>query len=674
MQDTSLVIELTYLKLSEIVVKASKQKLKSSPESINLPIKQLERIPTIGGEADIMKSLALTPGVSIGQEGTSNLYVRGGTPDQNLILLDGMPVYNATHLGGYFSVFNSDALNSVNLIKGGFPARYGGRLSSVLDIQMYNGNSKEFKGKAGIGLATSQLFLTGPIKKDESAFMISARSSYFGLLKSLAPKDPTSSNSYWMYDINAKGFQKMNKGTLFLSFYFGNDKGSSKYNLTSKGDISNNTSNKDNINWGNLTTSARYSIPLGKKLFGKFLLGYTNYHYTYNYSEVVTIFDTDTTKTSFSYQNNSLNQDIVLKSDFEYTHNNQHKIRFGAGITPHRFSISTIDSTLKVYQSLEYVAYLEDDLKIHPKLNTNIGLRATAYQLEEKFYSGLEPRLSITYKPISPLSMHAGMTIMKQYIHLLPNNGFGFPNDIWVPVTKNVKPQTAIQYSGGLNYQITNSSNVSLDGYYKKIDNQISFKKALKDPFSQIENWEELIEKEGVGMSYGAELLLQKQMGRWTGFAGYTLSWNKRQFQNLNNGKPYFFTYDRRHDFSISMAYQWTKKLLASANWVYNTGRAVTLPVGRTPLQAIYAGRNNHRLPDYHRMDIGLEYTRTTKQANRWIWNFSIYNLYNQINPNFIRVRTELITVNNQYVHKPRELVVTSLFSFFPAFAIKYEF
>ncbi len=658
-----LTFKLQPIVLSEVVVNAQKSMRNNNPAKIILPIKTLNHMPTIGGEKDIFKSLSLLPGVSTGQEGSSNLFIRGGTPDQNLVLLDGIPVYNTTHLGGYLSVFNSDAINNVQLIKGGFPARYGGRLSSIIDIQMNNGNRSNFSGNVGLGLLNSSATCSTPLTKHKSSIMVAGRTAYLTLLKGFFDKE----NDYFysMSDLNIKNHFQIGKGSIFFSFYKGSDKSNFARTIPNDTIIT-----SQNIHWGNNTASIRYITPLSNRLFAKVLVGIT----TYSFKRKDKNINKETKDILYSYSNSSKIRDHLLKLDFNYTLNKNHELNFGAGGSLKQFAIkSFLKETLsKDYTTPEYYIYAEDNFR-KGRFSSNIGIRWSHFYNAIHF-SGIEPRILTTFKLTNFINIHGGASIMTQYISLLPNpNGFGLPNDIWVPITKETNAQTGLQASIGADITFSNWV-LTIDAYKKKMTHQITFKKSLKNPFAQIGNWESLIEKDGKGDAYGADFFVKKQYRKFNFISGYTISRNYRQFNNINQGERYFFTYDKTHDFSINVTYAWKKKIMLTGNWVYSTGRAITLPVASTPLQQIYSKKNSFRLPSYHRLDLGIEYSRFTQEKNKWIWNFSIYNAYNRINPNLIRVTGNPIFKNGQYVYTERKLKITSLFPLIPGASIRYEF
>jgi hypothetical protein len=624
---------------------------------VSLSMDQVKSLPVIFGEVDILKTLQLLPGVQNAGEGNIGLYVRGGGPDQNLILLDDAIVYNTGHLFGFFSIFNSDAIKNTTLIKGGMPAQYGGRLSSVLDVAMKEGNVNKFQMDGGIGLISSRFSLQGPIKKNKASFIISARRTYIDVLTK--PFIPKSSNyygsGYYFYDLNTKvNYQFSEKDRLYLSGYFGRD----VFNFNNA-----QRSFKANIPWGNATATLRWNHVFNRKLFANTTLVYNDYKFAFNASQQ-----------DFAIQLSSGIHDLTAKTDFDYYLTPQHKIKFGGQFTYHTFSPNILsgrsdttvfvpNNTNKKYAN-EAAVYVQDDWTISDKLQANVGLRLsgfsqigpyTIYQTDSngnkldstvykrgqpvKTYGGLEPRFTLRYSLNDETSLKASVVHNLQYIHLVSNSGTTLPTDLWVPSTYRVKPQIGWQYSAGVfkNFE-ENTYETSVELYYKTMQNQIEYAAgytpSLQDPEQSFVF--------GKGWSYGAEFYVNKARGRLTGWIGYTLSWTWRQFPQLNNGEKYPAKYDRRHDLNVVGAYELNKHWKLSAVFVFATGNATTLPTQFYIIQGVltqeYSKINQYRLPDYHRLDLAATYTPTFK-PNKKIhgsWVFSIYNVYNHLNPYFI--------------------------------------
>jgi TonB dependent receptor/CarboxypepD_reg-like domain/TonB-dependent Receptor Plug Domain len=624
----------------------------------SLSQEQIKAVPAFLGEVDLLKTIQLLPGVRNAGEGSAGIYVRGGGPDQNLIMLDDAVVYNTGHLFGFFSIFNSDAIKNTSLIKGGMPAQYGGRLSSVLDISMKEGNNKKMQVEGGIGLIASRLSIQGPIKKDKASFIISARRTYIDALVKPAIKSTSQfyGSGYYFYDLNAKiNYRFSEKDRLYLSGYFGRD----------VFDFNNGRrSLKVNIPWGNATGTLRWNHVFNKRLFGNTTAVYNDYNFTFNAAQ-----------NSFAVKLASGIRDISLKQDFDLYPFTGHKVKFGALYTYHRFTPSVVsgqqDSVVfqpnnaQVKFSHEAAIYIQDDWEINDKLKINAGLRYSMFQQIGAFkiyktdangnrldstvykkgqpvktYGGLEPRLTIRYALDDETSVKASVTRNLQYIHLVSNAGTTLPTDIWVPSTYKVKPQIGWLYAAGLfkNFK-DNMYETSIEVYYKNMENQIEYQEGYTP--NTLEDTENFFTF-GRGWSYGTELFVNKTKGRLTGWVGYTLSWTWRRFAQLNFGDKYPAKYDRRHDLSVVAIYELSKKWKLSGTFVYGSGNAATLPqrfyiVGGV-LSQEYSRINEYRLPSYHRLDFAATLTPKKNERRKWKteWVFSIYNAYSRQNPYFI--------------------------------------
>jgi hypothetical protein len=665
-EDTELNVELEEVKaLKEVVVSANKQTANLAEVTrmsvIEIPVQQIKDIPALFGEKDVLKVIQLLPGVQKPSEGSSGIYVRGGGPDQNLIILDDATVYNAFHLFGFFSLFNGDALKSVELTKGGFPARYGGRLSSVIDMSMKEGNKQQFHGEAGIGLVASRLMLEGPIIKNKSSFLISARRTYIDVLTyPLQPSD--NKGGYFFYDLNAKANYEIDtKNKLYISGYFGRDKFYFKSRYTSD-------EQEGGITWGNATATVRWNHLYSNRLFANTSFVFSDYKFGI-YQE-----------SNFNGSKYELNyfsgiRDYSLKHDLYFRPSNNHTVRAGGQAIYHVFTPSALvikdDFTgenrdeKKRVGSVENAVYAEDDIKVGLKLRVNPGLRITHFSAEKRNYINLEPRLSTSYNIKSDLAIKASFAVMNQYVHLLSNTGVGLPTDLWVPSSDNLKPQHSWQIAAGIVKDfIEKDFSISVEGYYKESTKIISYKEGAS--FLEIEtsqetsdfSWEKNITS-GKGWSYGAEFLLQKKTGKISGWVGYTLSWTQMQFDELNFGKKFWARYDRRHDISVVGIYKIREQkddqtgVTLSGTWVYGTGNAITLPVAeyKSPVHdptggrlsnngfdgatvSKYTSRNDFRMAPYHRMDLSLQVSTKMKH---WVrtWEFSVYNVYNRYNPYF---------------------------------------
>lgn len=652
--------------LKQVVVKSSKTapiQENTQMSSISIPIATIKKLPAFMGEVDILKSLQLLPGIQAGSEGQNGLYVRGGGPDQNLILLDGVPVYNASHLFGFFSVFNADAVSNVEVYKGGFPARYGGRLSSVIDIRMKEGTkSGGIHGSAGMGLISSRLMLEGPFgkKNKNGSWMISGRRTYIDLLTAPIIKLASSGEAtggYYFWDLNAKANYKIGKRDhLYLSAYTGKDK------FYAKGFESGKEVFRANINWGNLTSMLRWNHEFSNKLFGNLTATYTQYQFQIG-SKISTNFGGQSS--SFSALYKSSIKDIGLKYDIDFIPSPKHYIKAGIAATYHTFTpgavsiknsdlpADNIDTTYNVSKVPEFDVYVEDDIELTKKLKANLGIHASAFYTKSNFYPSVQPRVSLRYLLHPEWSVKASFCTMTQFIHLLSNNGIGLPTDLWVPVTDKIKPQQSYQGAIGVAHTIKEQYEFSVEGYYKKMSNIIEY----KDGSSFIntnQSWEDKVEM-GTGWSYGAEAFIQKKTGRFTGMMGYTLSWTNRKFPTINSGVLFPYKYDRRHDFKVAAVYEISKRVEISGDWVYGTGNSISMPLYKyqsAPLsedQGFWGGqtmyhygtRNNYRMPSYHRLDIGINLTKKTKRGFERTWNISVYNAYSRKNPYFIYPTTD---------------------------------
>lgn len=654
--------------------------------SIQLNPQKAAQIPMLLGETDLIKAFQLMPGVQGGSEGTSGFYVRGGGPDQNLILLDGVPVYNVNHLFGFMSVFNTDALRDVTLIKGGFPARYGGRLSSVLDIRMKEGNNQEFKGSASMGILSSKLTLEGPIIKDKTAFMFSGRRSYFDLLsypiQMQNNKDLGPGESFWLgyflQDFNLKVNHIFNdRNRLYLSLYTGKDKFYMRDKYKYEGGyygpdgyqnddvVSYSNYDKAGLEWGNTTGALRWNSILSRNIFANFTATLSNYQFKIfeDYKEErKSSNEQQNGSSSYYYEYYSRIRDYGFKADFDYLPSPNHYLRFGLHNTLHSFSPGvtvardnmfgeqaqdTIFGNKDILAN-ELMLYVEDDFHIGDRLKVNAGLHYSNFHVQGTHYHSLEPRASLRWMLSDQLAAKLSYAKMQQYLHLLANSSMGLPTDLWVPATKRIKPQKSTQVALGLSYTPNNSLEFSLESYYKKMTRLIDY--AEGSSFFELDrgNWEDLVTV-GEGESYGFELLAQKHKGRLSGWVGYTLSWTNRTFAEINFGETYPYRFDARHDLSIVSTFKISERTDVGATWVYRTGMPFTLEdesfygtgsFFRTP-DGVHTGtgeigyfekRNNYRMSDYHRLDVGFNFHKQKKRVYR-TWSFGLYNAYARNNP-----------------------------------------
>lgn len=659
---------------------------------IDLSMNQIKNVPAFMGEVDPLKVIQLLPGVRNAGEGNAGFYVRGGGPDQNLILLDDAVVYNTGHLFGFFSIFNGDAIKNVSLIKGGMPAQYGGRLSSVLDVTMKDGNINKFQTEGGIGLIASRFSIQGPIKKDKASFILSARRTYIDALAKPFIKKSSDfyGSGYYFYDLNAKiNYRFSQKDRLFISGYFGRD----------VFDFANaKRSFKTNIPWGNRTATVRWNHVFNRRLFANTTLLYNDY------------------KFKFAAQQESLEiglssgiRDYSLKTDFDYYPLPNHKLKFGGLLTYHKFIpnvasgrqdsvVFTPNNETEKYAA-EAALYIQDDWEIGEQWKINYGVRWSSFtqigpykkftrdsngnKLDStvfksfapvKTYGGFEPRVTVRYAINDETSIKASVTRNLQYIHLVSNSGTTLPTDLWVPSTYIVQPQISWLYAAGLFKNFNdNTWETSLEVYYKDMQNQVEYQEgytpSLKDPE------EEFVF--GNGWSYGSEVLLNKVKGRFTGWIGYTLSWTWRKFPQLNDGEKYPAKFDRRHDLSVVGNYELNKKWKFGAVFVYGTGNAITLPerfyIINGVLTQEYSKLNQYRMKAYHRMDFSATYTPTPKKQRKLqsYWVFSIYNLYSRLNPYFIYFDQEGSPVTGDLKVEARQV---SLFPILPAVTWNFKF
>jgi hypothetical protein len=624
---------------------------------IDLSMNQIRNIPAFMGEIDLLKALQLLPGVQNAGEGNSGFYVRGGGPDQNLILLDDAVVYNPGHLFGFFSVFNSDAIKNVSLIKGGMPAQYGGRLSSVVDVTMKDGNINKLQMEGGIGVIASRFSIQGPLRKNKASFILSARRTYVDALAKPFIKKTSSfyGSGYFFYDLNAKvNYRFSEKDRLYASGYFGRDV--FDFNNVKR-------SFKTNIPWGNSTATLRWNHVFNRRLFANTTLLYNDYKFKFSAKQ-----------DNFEIGLSSGIRDGSIKTDFDYYPLPNHKLKFGGLFTYHKFTPNVVsgrqDSIIFKPNNesnkfaAETAVYLQDDWEIGEKWKINYGLRwssftqigpysrytrdangnktdSTKYKSFEpvKAYGGLEPRITLRYAINDETSLKAAVTRNLQYIHLVSNSGSTLPTDLWTPSTYIVKPQISWLYAAGLFKNFAdNKYETSLEVYYKDMRNQVEYNEgytpSLKDPEQDFVF--------GKGWSYGTELLVNKVKGRFTGWIGYTLSWTWRKFAQLNGGERYPVKYDRRHDLSIVTNYEASKKWKLGAVFVYGTGNAITLPerfyIINGVLTQEYSKLNQYRMKAYHRLDLSATYTPIPKKKRKvtGYWVFSIYNAYSRLNPYFI--------------------------------------
>lgn len=689
-KDTTIDVNLMTKEMKEVVITAEEQEKVSENtqmSQISIPVEQVKQIPALLGEKDVLKVLQLMPGVQKGQEGSSGFYVRGGGPDQNLIILDDATVYNAFHLFGFFSLFNGDALKSIELTKGGFPARYGGRLSSVLEMQMREGDKQKYHVETGIGLISSRLTVDGPILKGKSSFLLSGRRTYIDVL-TLPFQKADNKVGYYFYDFNAKlNYEINSKNTVYLSGYFGRDAFYNKYKDGGQTDFS-----KASLSWGNATGTLRWNHLWNDKLFSNTSLIFTDYKLGINVEEK---YNNETFELKYS----SGIRDYSLKYDFDYSPLPEHYIKFGLISTYHTFFPSAVvikssnsnenTNTSRKIEAWESGIYVEDDWMITNRLKANLGVRLSYFNVQKRNYVRPEPRVALRYMIDENMSVKASWTMMNQYLHLLSNTGVGLPTDLWVPATKRVAPQHSWQGALGIARDFPEKKfAVTLEGYYKRSFDIIGYKEGAS--FLDIDlgyddepvSWEDNVTS-GQSWSYGAEILVQKKVGRFTGWVGYTLSWTQLQFDSLNFGEKFYARYDRRHDISVVGIYKLSEHITLSATWVYGTGNAITLPQAEYTVEphnpsstnsnmgmfnyfiSDYGKKNDFRMAAYHRMDVGVQFHKKLKHSEQ-TFELSVYNLYNRHNPFYYYVGYD----NNGN----RVLKQVSLFPIIPSVSWNWKF
>jgi hypothetical protein len=659
--------------LQEVVISANRPNNDqiASPqmgvEKLNMA--QINQVPVVLGEKDVLKTITLMPGVKSGGEGNSGFYVRGGASDQNLIMLDEATVYNASHLFGFFSTFNSDAIKDVSLYKGGMPAEYGGRLSSVLDIKMNDGNNQDFTVQGGLGLIASRLKVEGPIVKDKGSFMISGRRTYIDFFLKASKDSTIKGSSLYFYDLNAKANYHFNEhNTVYLSGYFGKD-------VLGLKDLF-------GTNWGNSTGTVRFNHIFSNKLFSNTSMVFSNYNY------VIESF-----QSASSFKATSQITDFNFKEDLQYTVNNAHRLKFGINVLHH--SIAPGDITTDATSSFntrsverrygyENAAYISDEWKVSDKLNILYGVRLSAFSLmgpgtfktydaagnttsatiygsgsAVKSYLNLEPRLSAGYQLNEASSVKLSYNRNTQNIHLLTNSTTSSPTDLYVMSSNNIKPEIADQVSTGWyrNFK-DNVFEFSAEVYYKWLQNQIDYKDGAQLLVN--DNVESQLTY-GSGRAYGLELFLKKKYGRFNGWIGYTLSRAENKFAAINRGNYYAARQDRTHDLSVVGIYQLNKRWSFSGSFIYQTGSAVTYPTGKYTTGGIttfsYSERNGYRKPDNNRLDIGATLEGRQHKKYHSSWTFSVYNVYSHRDPYSITFRDSKTTPNTT------EAAATSIFA-----------
>ncbi len=661
----------------EIVADRTDGEVESTQMStIELPIAAVKKLPAFLGEVDVIKAIQLLPGVQSGTEGSTGLYVRGGGPDQNLILLDGATVYNASHVFGFMSIFNADALQSVRLIKGGFPARYGGRLSSVVDLGMSEGNMKEVEADGTIGLVFSSLTAQGPIVRDKASFVVSARRTYIDLLaRPFLNRRLHNGQSLVAYfsDANAKiSYNASRRDRLFLSAYAGRDVyGSTYVNFDTSQTPVFRERNKGTTDWGNATATLRWNRLLSSKLFVSTTLLFSRYEFDISTALEQTQQSSPPVTQSEEITFSSGIRDLGARIDFDYRPGPEHEIRFGGTITRHAFNpgvsslrlrlqeSGNIDTTLTPnafhFAGTEGFIYAEDEVTLSKRIKANLGLHASAMWVKGRTYASVQPRMSARYLLNPGWSVKASFGTMHQYLHLLTNTGINLPTDLWLAATDRIRPQRSWQVALGTALSLKSGEYAaSLEGYYKDMRGLIEYEPGASF-VSPNTDWQDKVVV-GRGYSAGVELFLRKKVGRTTGWIGYTLSWSRRRFADLNGGALFPYRYDRRHDLSVVVTRKLRRNLDFGATWVYGTGQAITLASSRyadgrlldagyfdgtlaLPELRQYGSRGGHRMAPYHRLDIALNWHfEKAFFVSKGESTFSVgaFNVYSRKNPFYL--------------------------------------
>jgi len=651
-QQLSFALPSTSSELNEVVVEGSgtlDQKLRTTQMSVeHLSIREAKLLPALFGEVDILKTLQLKPGVQNGGEGTSGLFVRGGSSDQNLVLVDDAVVYNPSHLFGLFSVFNPDAVQSVDLYKGGFPSQYGGRLSSVIDVKLREGDREKFHVSGGLGLISSRLTVEGPIAKGKGSFIVSGRRTYFDVFTRAINKanenteDYSPIPDYYFYDFNAKANYTLGrKDQLFLSGYYGRD--IFGFNSTNGFNF--------NFGWGNSLATLRWQHVYNPRLFVNTTASYTRYQYN-----ITNKLD------QFSFDLASTIRDLTLRTDFEWRPvGGKHVVKFGATITNHDFGVGRLQAGSQTglinfgsdvrYAGQEAGLYTSDNYQVSDKLQVDYGLRLSGFHSGSNTYAGLEPRAAVRYSLSPTIALKGSYALMYQYVHLVTNSGASLPTDIWYPSRLSVRPQRSQQAATGVSFLLGKGKYLlTNEVYYKWAQNQIDFRDGAQLFANNDLNAEFLF---GRGWAYGNEFYLEKKQGRTTGWIGYTLAWTKRQFlpqrgtTGVNNGRVFYPSYDRRHNLTVVLLHQLSPRFNLTGSFIYTSGAPTTLPNGRFAFQdvfgadnaavPIYPDRNSYRLAAYNRLDLGVVFKLRPRHGESDL-TLSIYNAYNRRNPYFVYV------------------------------------
>jgi len=693
--------------LEEAVVTAQKESGIASTKmsAIEVPLQVIKSAPALFGEADVIKTLQLLPGVQGGMEGFSGIYVRGGGPDENLLLLDGIPIYNAEHMLGIFSIFQPDAIKKMTLYKGSFPARYGGRISSIVDVRTNDGNLYETHGSFGVSMLADKFHLEGPLWKGRTSYSISARGMHTLLLTPIL-KAVKFDGNYFFYDLDAKVTHRFDdRNRLYFNVYNGMDdlyyRHKETQDYTLEAPIKSFDQGKLGIRWGNTVAALRWNHVLSGKLFSNTTLAYNRYRMVME-TEMLseeTVGGTLSDRNLYRFDYRSGMRDWVLKTDFEYNPAPSHRIHFGGSYTHHTFIPETltnvnqqimdtqiqVDTTWHLKSNSrqtghEIGLYAEDDIRLGRAWTLNPGLHVSLFNTQGRSYFSVEPRLSAKVDLAQDWSAKASYSRMSQYVHLLTSSQVSLPLDLWVPITKDIAPETADQYSLGFYYSGLRGWEFSLEGYWKKMNNVLEYKDGVSFLFNS-DGWENKVET-GRGRAMGLELFIEKTMGKTTGWLGYTLSRSDRVFPTVNAGRWFPYRYDRRHQVNLVVNHRFNEKFDFSATWNYASGGTTTLPErsvvmvnpsGELFLEEYVPSRNNYRLPASHTLNLGFNFHRKHRRGEG-IWNLSIYNVYNRMNPNFVVRDTDSYMSSfvdesgsdSQYIVKSK-LVKLTLLPIFPS-------
>ncbi|MCB0654032.1 MAG: TonB-dependent receptor [Saprospiraceae bacterium] len=670
----------------------------------------IKRLPALGGEKDILRTTHLLPGVQTGTDGVGGIYVRGGNAGQNLILIDGVPVYYIAHAVGLFSIFNTEAIRTAKLVKGGFPARYGGRISSVLDIRTKEGNMKEIKGWANLGLLTGSAGLEGPLVKNKSSFFLSGRLSYLdmylkpysaSLKKEIGEKGET---TYDFFDLNAKiNYAFSDEDKLYLSFYTGGDvfldQGDEKkyYAFENEGDpvtFQYHYGYQQSLQWDNKVAAMRWNHLFSDKLFGNTSVTYSKLAVGFEFTTLDSLFQDESEEALLhSYARGSYYtgiEDLGVHLDFDLVPSALHYVRFGFSVHNKNFRPGAViyrdysDSPPNtgadnpLVRAVEYNAYVEDDFVLG-KWTINAGLRANVQSVIKRNYRIIEPRLSIRWQAFPKWNFKAAYSRTSQFLHLLSSSGIGLPTDLWVPSTDKIAPQTASQVVVGATVEPGKNYSLNVEAYYKIMHNLLSFSEGA----SLYNDWRNNV-TQGKGSSYGAEFFIKKNKGKTTGWIAYTLSFTDRQFDRINFGNTYPFKYDRRHDFKIILAHRFNARFELTANWIYSTGFAYNLPLEKYNIQLSnflqidpapiidFGTKNQNRMPDYHRLDLNLNVYIPGKHSNHQL-SIGVNNAYNKKNPLYYQLRREL-NIEEDKVKETNKFVQVLLLPIVPSLSYSVKF